>query len=37
MILIDKKTGKKILVIDGDEVLLLDTEHFKMIDVDSED
>lgn len=29
--LIDKRTGKRILFIDGDEVLLLDTENYEMI------
>ena len=33
MTLIDRETGEKILVIDGDEVLLLNTNKFEMIDV----
>ena len=37
MTLIDRETGEKILVIDGDEVLLLNTNKFEMIDINSEE
>lgn len=37
MTLIDKETGEKILVIDGDEVLLLNTNKFEIVNIDSED